>query len=193
MVLFDFLPKDIENIIIDYKEQLENTEKYSKIITDIEEQLDITYLVPLWEYDSLYIYKSIKYKDEKFKRFNSIICWCCGRDISLTVDEYLNYNMDEDSINYQLHQLHESINKDIYKKRYEKLEIINTMCYEQTREEIKRKMDGYIIGETTFDNNRYQVILEHDDDIEEILFSDDEVIDLTEEEFMELLQDMEED
>ena len=187
----DFLPKEIEKLIIDYKEQLENTEKYDNVIRDLNNNLKIEYYVPLWESESGYIYKSVKYIDEYFKRFNAIICFCCGRDISLTYDEYIDHEENEDNIDYQLHQLYKSIKRDILKKRYEVLEDINSYFYIQAKEKIMDRLDGFIIGETEYDDNRYQIMIDYEDDVEDIYESDEEgVINLTNEELVELLQDI---
>lgn len=186
------LPKEIEEIIQDYKSQLEYSERYDKIVKDINGNLKVEYVVPLWDSDTGYIGKLVKYKEEYYKRFTTIICFCCGRDISLTYDEYTEDEMETEDIDHQLHFLYKSILRDIQKKRYEVLEDLNENGYIKIKEIIEERMESFIIGTTELDDNEYRVLIDLEDDgeIEDIIDSDEEVIDYTPEELLEIIEEI---
>jgi len=104
------LPKDIENIILNYKYQMEHYEKYKNVLCDIEKNISIKYLVPFFDFDSGYLCKVVDYKNKPFRKFCSVICSCCGRQIHKTTDEYESEN-DED-IKLELNFIHKQIISD---------------------------------------------------------------------------------
>jgi len=70
----DFLPKEIEGIIIDYKNQLDTSEKYKKVIDDIKEESNYRYPI----YDNITCWGNVIYHSWKLY----------GSDVLLIMDEY---------------------------------------------------------------------------------------------------------
>ncbi len=105
------LPKDIEKIILSYKYQIDHYEKYKNVLCDIKKNISIKYLVPLFDFDSGYLCKTIDYKNKQ--KFCSVICSCCGRQIHKTTDEYEpENNNDIDEIKDELKFIHDQIITD---------------------------------------------------------------------------------
>ena len=68
------LPKDIEEIILNYKYQMDHYDKYKYVLCDIKRNISIKYLVPFFDFDSGYLCKTIDYKNKPFRKFCSVIC-----------------------------------------------------------------------------------------------------------------------
>ena len=80
----DSLPKDLENIVDDYKEQIEVTENYKKVI----KELKITYQFDNTELGNTRIIRTIKWHSHDY-RF-STFCIKCGNFGDITEAIYLN-------------------------------------------------------------------------------------------------------
>lgn len=191
----DKLPKDIENIIKTYVNELNHYEKFKYVIKDINENLEIEYLIPYWDADTGYMLKNVKYKNEDFKRFSVILCYCCGRDIQITSDEYMN-DIEEEDVELHLEQIEHSIMKDIWKGRCEKIIDYNEKTYLETRNKVFDQQNGYVLGRIELDNgNEYQILIDEDGEVEIIDSSDEEniIIDLTNSDIEELLDELEDE
>lgn len=159
------IPKDINEIINTYIAQIEHFQKYKKVLSEIKEDLKIEYLVPIFECNSGYIIKSVKYKEQKLKRLSSIICFCCGREINKTHDEYINdeYISDEE-IEEQIYLTYNGINDDWYEENYVIMRDLSQNEYVRIQDMINIDINNLVIN-----GNGFEIIieLEEDDNIEE--------------------------
>ena len=191
------LPKDIENIIMSYVNQLNHYEKFKPVLDDIKLNIDVEYHIPYWEAEAGYIVKTTRYKKEHFKRFRSILCHCCGRDIKLTEDEYApEYETENYSIHSHLHQISKSIMKDMIKGRCKSFTDYVESKYSALRNEIYEEQDSLIVGIVDEDGNQFDMLIDIDidiDDIEEIDTEDEDemVIEFTQAEVEDLIEQIE--
>ena len=193
------LPEAIEDLIMNYVNQLNHYEKFKHVLEDIKENVDVEYHIPYWEAEAGYIVKTTTYKKEHYKRFRSVICHCCGRDIQLTMDEYSpEYETDDYSIDNHLHSVEKSIIKDMYKGRCKTFSDYNERKYLDLRSKICENQDDLTIGVIDDDGNRFEMLIDigidTDEDIEDIDTEDDDemAIELTEEQVRELIEDFDE-
>jgi len=173
------IPTDIEKIILDYLAQLEHFEKFKKIIKEIEEGITIEYLIPILDYNTGYIIRSVKYNNKKMKRLSSVLCYCCGRDISITHDEYNNDRWDEEDVDNQLHMIYQGIIDDWYNGDYITLKEYTFKKHQEICDKINNELDDLVIN-----GNGYELYIEGIEDID--------IEDITEEELLEMIEDIEE-
>jgi len=178
------IPTDIEKIILDYLAQLEHFEKFKKIIKEIEEGITIEYLIPILDYNTGYIIRSVKYNNKKMKRLSSVLCYCCGRDISITHDEYNNDRWDEEDVDNQLHMIYQGIIDDWYNGDYITLKEYTFKKHQEICDKINNELDDLVIN-----GNGYELYIEG---IEDIDIEDIDIEDITEEELLEMIEDIEE-
>ena len=174
----DFLPKEVEDIIIKYKNQMEHYDKYKHVICDIKNNLTIKYLVPFFEFDSGYLYRDIRFNNKPFKSLSTVICYCCGRQIYKTRDEYGSDN-SEDEVNNDLDYLHTQIIRDNERNRCVEVKNFNYNEYNKVCD---------ILEETQ--NEDLENLELNDEEILEILFEFDEG-EIGDVEFEELIREIE--
>ena len=152
------------------------------------------YLIPYWEADSGYIVKNIKYKNEDFKRFNVIMCHCCGRNIDLTIDEYNDIiEEEEEDIIYHLEEIKHSIIKDIWKGKYEKIIDYTEEEYLDIRDKVFVHQEHLFLGRIELEyENGYEILIDQEE-IEIIGTSDEEgiLVDLTETDIEDMMDELE--
>ena len=173
------LPTDIEKIILEYKYQMEHYDKYRYVLCDIKNNLTIRYLVPYLDYDSGYLCRDVRFNKKPFKMLSTVICYCCGRQIYKTRDEYDDEN-DEEDISINLDYIYTQIIKDNNRNRCIEVENFNDYNYKTLCEELEDE-DGEEINLDDMD----------DEEILEILLEFGES-DLDAEEFDELIRELEE-
>jgi len=193
------LPRVIEDIIMSYVNQLNHYEKFKHVLNDIKSNIDVEYHIPYWEAEAGYIVKTTKYKKEHFKRFRSIICHHCGRDIKSTEDEYApEYATENYSIDTHLHSINKSIMKDMYKGKCETFTDYIESKYYELRDEICEEQNNLVIGVVDADGNQFDVLIDidvnTDDEIEDIDTEDDDemMIELTQSEVEDLIEEIDE-
>lgn len=184
--MFKQLPKVIEEIILDYKAQLDNFEKFNRTLTQIKKDIKIEYLIPIMECNSGYLIRSVKYKNKKIERLSSVLCHCCGRDISETHDEYdIIEGINENVIDDQLHLIYQGIINDWYEEKYLKIDHYSNAEYKKICDVINNDFDNFIVDEDNIE------LLFNFDDIEDIDIEDIDIEDMTDEELMNFIQEIE--
>ena len=171
----NILPKDIEEIIVNYKNQIEHFDKYKYVLCDIKNNLSIKYLVPVFEFDSGYLCRDIRFYNKPFKSLSAIICYCCGRQIYKTTDEYSNDNTDDEVI-ADLDYLYMQIIEDNNCNRSVEIKNFNDDEYNKVCD---------LLEETQ--NNELENFDLNDEEILEILFEEGDLDDI---EFEELIRDL---
>lgn len=137
----EFIPKDIEEIIMNYVHQLKHYDNFKHVIKDIKYNIEVEYLVPYYEIEEGYIMKSVKYNNEYFKKISGVICCCCGRDVMSTVDEYI-YSQEDETLEY-LYNIKEDIIKDMIEKNYYIIKNYNEESYANALREIIKIIGDY--------------------------------------------------
>jgi hypothetical protein len=118
----DLLPNEIQSIILNYKNDIEISEKFKNILIDINFML-IEYHIPMVFPECNYILKVIRYSN---KKIINIICKCCGENILDTYEHFDNFNRldSQDVMNFLLH-VEYSLKLDYYNSRTLKCTIDN--------------------------------------------------------------------
>ena len=182
-----FLPKDIEDIIINYKNQMEHYEKYKFVLSDINKNISIKYLVPCFEFDTGYLCKAIHFKNKPFMKFNSVICHCCGRHIKETKDEYDNDSDDDEEVNIELNFIHKQILIDSKNNECIEVDDYNQEEYNKVCDKLEKiQIEDLDILNDIPDDEIFEILFElGEGELEDFLLEEYPDEDYTDEEYTE--------
>lgn len=121
----NFLPKIIEDIIIDYKEDLERTEKFKKAIKPIN-NMRKHYLYQEGFINELEIYVDNHYLEPSFNYVKSYKDYYAKDDLCVSFLKYIKYNLRKGNIEYPLNSDWICLNKDMKCDDYKKTDYYNS-------------------------------------------------------------------